>query len=314
MSERPLRVLHCPVNMAGTGWANVRALRRKGVDATLLVTRPQRWRPDEYDVAIGRPQTLLGRQLVQWRAFLRFLPRTDVFHFYFGETLVPRIVQFRLLRAAGRKGVYHFLGSDIRRKTPEELAWAQDADARIVGSYDAIRWVPDATVVPQPLELAQYEPPPTPERERPVVLHAPSNRRNKGTDVVVAACDGLPVELRVIEGVPHDEAVKLYADADVVVDQLNAGWYGVFAIEAMALGKPVLCFLHDEAVRRSEEAFGTQVPIVRVTKETLRERLRALVASPEERRRIGAAGRAYVELVHDSDRIADRLLELYRRL
>ena len=42
----------------------------------------------------------------------------------------------------------HFLGSDIRGKPPAELAWAQQAGARIVGSYDAIRWVPDAEVVP----------------------------------------------------------------------------------------------------------------------------------------------------------------------
>ena len=34
----------------------------------------------------------------------------------------------------------------------------------------------------------------------------------------------------------HDEAVEHYKQADIVVDQLNAGWYGLFAIEAMAPG------------------------------------------------------------------------------
>ena len=37
----------------------------------------------------------------------------------------------------------------------------------------------------------------------------------------------------------------------------------------MALGKPVLTYLHDEAVRRTEEAFGVRVPLVPATKETL---------------------------------------------
>jgi len=95
---------------------------------------------------------------------------------------------------------------------------------------------------------------------------------------------------------------------------LNAGWYGLFAIEAMALGKPVLTFLHDEAVRRTEEAFGVPVPIVRATKETLVEDLRPLVESADERRRIGGASRAYVERVHDADGVADRLLDIYARL
>ena len=82
----------------------------------------------------------------------------------------------------------------------------------------------------------------------------------------------------------------------------------------MALGKPVVTFLHDEAVRRTEEAFGMRVPLVSTTKETLREALRPLVADPALRRRIGAESRAYVERVHDLERVADRLLALYARL
>jgi glycosyltransferase involved in cell wall biosynthesis len=98
------------------------------------------------------------------------------------------------------------------------------------------------------------------------------------------------------------------------VDQLNAGWYGLFAIECMALGKPVVTFLHDEAVERTERELGTRVPIVQATKENLRTQLERLVASAPERRRIGAESRAYVEQVHDVERVADRLLALYARL
>jgi glycosyltransferase involved in cell wall biosynthesis len=53
---------------------------------------------------------------------------------------------------------------------------------------------------------------------------------------------------------------------------------------------------------------------VNVTNETLRERLAELVADPERRRRLGAEGRAYVEHVHDVERVADRLLDLYARI
>ena len=144
-----------------------------------------------------------------------------------------------------------------------------------------------------------------------MIVHAPSSRRRKGTEHVLAACEGLDAELEIVEGLHHDEARERYRRADIVVDQLNAGWYGLFAIEAMALGKPVLTFLHDEAVARTEAALGLRVPIVNVTKETLRDRLAELVADPERRRRIGAESRAYVERVHDIERIADRLLELY---
>jgi glycosyltransferase involved in cell wall biosynthesis len=301
------------VNTAGVPWQNVLAQRRKGVDARLVVFERYKLHP-EADWSLDRGGNFIGRQLAQAGAMARLLPKTDVFHFYFGLTLIPKSLQFPLLRAIRKRSVMHFLGSDIRGKPPAELDWANRAGAKIVGSYDAIRWVPDAHVVPPGIDLAEYTPAPPADNPRPVVLHAPSSRRRKGTEHVIAACEQLPVELEIVEGLHHDEARRLYERADIVVDQLNAGWYGLFAIEAMALAKPVVTFLHDEAVERTEQALGTKVPIVSATAETLTERLRPLVEDAAERQRIGAASRAYVEQVHDVDRIADRLLSIYAEL
>jgi hypothetical protein len=310
---RPLRVVHCPVNVAGIPWQNVQALRRKGVEAQLVVFNRGRLHSDA-DVDLRRPRGFVRGQAVQWRALARLLPQTDVFHFYFGLTLVPKSVQFPLLRALRKKSLYHFLGSDIRGKRPEELAYGRRADGQVVGSYDAVRWVPGAEVIPPGLDLAAYSPAPPSDRSRPLIVHAPSDRVRKGTEHVISACEQLDLELDIVERVPHTEARARYERADIVVEQLNAGWHGVFGLEAMALGKPVVTYLKEDVVRRTEEAFGIRVPIVSVTKETLVERLRPLVESPAERRRIGAESRAYVERVHDIDKIADRLLELYSRL
>ena len=307
------RVVHCPVNTAGIPWANVTALRRRGVDAQLVVFNRYQLHP-EADWSLERRGHFARKQLTQWSALLRLLPRTDVFHFYFGLTLVPQSVQFPILRALRKKSVMHYLGSDIRGKTPSELAFGKKASAEVVGSYDAVRWVPGAEMIPPGIDVKAIDPAPPSDRARPVILHAPSSRRRKGTENVIAACEGLDADLVLVEGLHHDEAFERYREADIVVDQLNAGWYGVFAIECMALGKPVVTFLHDEAVRRTEDALGTKVPIVSATKDDLRSRLEPLVASVAERRRIGAESRAYAEQVHDLDRVADRLLALYARL
>jgi glycosyltransferase involved in cell wall biosynthesis len=310
----PLRVVHCPVNTAGVPWTNVQAQRRRGVDARLVVFERYRLHPEADESLDVRGRGLARRQLTQWRAFARLLPRADVFHFYFGLTLVPKRFQFPLLRAARKKSVFHYLGSDIRGKSRGELAFGSKADAEIVGSYDAIRWVPDAEMIPPGVDLTQLEPAPPADRRRPVIVHAPSNRRRKGTDAVIAACEGLDADLDLVEGLHHEAARERYRAADIVVDQLNAGWYGVLAIECMALGKPVVTFLHDEAVERTERELGTRVPVVSATRETLRAQLERLVASASERKRIGAESRAYVEQVHDLERVADRLLDLYARL
>jgi glycosyltransferase involved in cell wall biosynthesis len=220
--ERPLRVTHAPVNTAGIPWDNVQALRRRGVDARLVVFERYKLHP-EADREIRRPRNLLARQAVQAGALARLLPRTDVFHFYFGLTLVPKRAQFPILRTTQRKIVFHFLGSDIRGKTPDELAYASKADARIVGSYDAIRWVPDAEVIPPGVDLTELQPVPPPRDDRPVFVHAPSSRTRKGTEHFVRACEELGVELEIVEGLHHDEARRRYQRADVVLDQLNAG-------------------------------------------------------------------------------------------
>jgi hypothetical protein len=311
---RPLRVVHCPVNTAGVPWANVQALRRRGVDARLVVFNRYKLHP-EADESLERCGGLARRQLTQWRALLRLLPRADVFHFYFGLTLVPQSLQFPILRALRKKSVMHYLGTDIRGKSPEELAFGRKAGAEIVGSYDAIRWVPHAEFVPPGIDVKAVEPAyPDPTRKRPVILHAPSSRRRKGTEQVLAAADGLDADLLLVEGLDHREAFERYREADVVVDQLNAGWYGLFAIECMALGKPVVSFLHEGAKRRTEEELGVRVPIVSATKESLRDRLEPLVSDAAERRRLGAASRSYVEQVHDLERVANRLVALYSRL
>src|SRR5215218_7017786 len=308
-----LRVTHCPVNVAGIPWENVQALRRKGVDARLVVFERGRLHP-EADWSLDRRGGLARRLATQFAALTRLAPRTDIFHFYFGLTLVPKSVQFPILHALRKKSVFHYLGSDIRGKSREELAYGKRAGVEIVGSFDALRWVPEAEMIPPGLDLRPFTPVPPSDRERPVVVHAPSNRAKKGTEHVIAACEQLPVELDIVEGVPHEEARERYARADIAVDQLNAGWHGIFALEAMALGKPVLCHLKSDVVEQAERHYGTEVPLVPTSKETLAQDLAPLVSSRSRRREIGAASRAYVEQVHDVDAIADRLLDLYARL
>jgi glycosyltransferase involved in cell wall biosynthesis len=308
-----LRVTHAPVNVAGIPWENVQALRRKGVDARLVVFERGRLHP-EADWSLDRRGGLPQRLAQQFAAFARLAPTTDVFHFYFGLTLIPKSVQFPLLRLLGKKSVFHYLGSDIRGKTPAELAYGKQAGAEIVGSYDAIRWVPEAHVIPPGLDLRPFTPVPPSDAARPLVVHAPSNREKKGTQYVVEACRQLPVELDIVEGVPHEVARERYARADIVVDQLNAGWHGVFALESMALGKPVVAHLKPDVVERSAAGYGVRVPIVAATAETLVEALRPLAEQPALRREIGALSRAYVEQVHDIDRVADRLIDLYGSL
>ena len=99
VSDRPLRVVHCPVNTAGIPWTNVQALRRRGVDARLVVFERYRLHP-EADWSLERRGGFLRRQATQWRALARLLPRTDVFHFVLRPHARPAVGPVR--RSCGR--------------------------------------------------------------------------------------------------------------------------------------------------------------------------------------------------------------------
>lgn len=84
------------------------------------------------------------------------------------------------------------------------------------------------------------------------IIHAPTDRAVKGSLFIFEAMDklqkthGPDFEFHIIENIPHAQALKIYAEADLVIDQLLVGWYGGFAIECMKMGKPVISRVAEE--------------------------------------------------------------------
>ena len=333
-----LRVLHAPAEIAGQASVLAKALRELGVEARSLAYNPgfPQYQPDEMRPYDALPP--LPRYLGYLGSALRHLGRWDVYHFHFGRTLIPpHNLDLPLAGVFGARVVFHYHGCDVRdrammratqaRATCTEcdpfcnpsrqkrvLASAERyADGELVSTPDLLASAPRARHLPVALDLADYafRPP----QGRPVrVVHAPTNRLIKGTRYVEAAFEALrprfpDVRFEVIEQRPWRELIGILAGADVVVDQLFMGWYGMVAVEAMALGKPVLCFIRGDFEPRLVDC-----PIVRCTREDLAERLAATLSDATDRAALGARGRAYAEREHAAPVIAGRLLELYRSL
>jgi hypothetical protein len=260
----------------------------------------------------------------QMRALAWALRRFDVFHFHAGLTLAPRRLTLPLLRAARKGVVFQSWGSDLRGRSASEVGYLDAAGAVIVGSYLTRRLAPhgpwpEYDVVPPAIVLHDWDPSTTEAGEVLRVAHAPSKRAVKGTEAVLAAVEslrsrGVPVELDLIEGVPNREARLRYAAADVVVDQLRIGWYGMFAIESMALAKPVVVHLDEQAAAETEEAFGLELPLVRADESTVENVLAGLVEARAELPGLGRRSREYVERVHSHTAVARRVLEIYERV
>jgi hypothetical protein len=117
-----------------------------------------------------------------------------------------------------------------------------------------------------------------------------------------------------VEGLPHAEARRLYASADLAVDQLLAGFYGAFAVELMALGKPVICQLNALDLRRLPDAMRREIPLIHADPDTIHAVLKEWLTTRRDGLRAqGERSRAYVEHWHDPVRIAARVVADYRR-
>lgn len=148
------------------------------------------------------------------------------------------------------------------------------------------------------------------------VVHAPNHRQFKGTHFLEEAIvslrqKGIEIELILVERLSNDEALKIYRSADVIFDQCLIGFHGYFALEAMALGKPVMCFIRkpNQFLLHADEC-----PIINTHVTTLEADLRNLVERRAELEDIGRLGRRYVERYFSLEAFSGRLRTAYRDL
>jgi hypothetical protein len=319
-----------PADPAGVGSALAAGLRARGheVQVVVWVESPWGYRADR---AVGT-----GRGAARFA--LGTARRCDVLHVLGGRSWLGYI---DLLLARRRTTLIQYNGgdcrtSDIARRLHPARArivdpgrdreirlhrrlGARAACAAVVQDLELVDYLRGTWariyVAPFAIELAAIEVAAAPARDsepggRLRVLHAPSDRRIKGSDAIEAAvaeaAREAELELETVVG-RHDDVIGRIARADIVIDQLNAETPGVLSAEAMALGKVVLCE-YDPAKLAD---FARPCPVVPATRETLARRLVDLAGDAPRRAELGEAGRGYARRVHGHERAAAAAERIY---
>ena len=329
MTKKEMRIMHGVEEVAGQGIYSAQGLRQDGHDATMLV-----YRPDAYGMPYDRYVKIDMRKkwLYPWYvckkiAFLVYaLFRYDVFHFHFGYSLFRGNWDLRILRWFGKKIFFEFHGSDVRQPSelhrrnpyfnPEgELDSPQKdkanrkrcrfADGVVLHDDELLSYLPanlekPIHIVPLRVDITRFCPVyPQANKERVTIVHAPSKRASKGTAYVLEAVHELQkkydLEFILLENKPQEEAFEIYKKADIVIDQLIIGAYGVFAIEVMAMGKPVIVYISEEM----KDTYPEELPVVSASPADIKEKIEQLILDGELRHSLGVKGRAYVERYHD---------------
>jgi glycosyltransferase involved in cell wall biosynthesis len=333
------RILHAPTNIAGIAGLLSRAQRDLGYDSTSVqyISHKYAFETDR-TLNLRRADNAAKKALTVGTFALDALRRYDVFHLYFGNTLFPYpYPDLPLLRAMGKRIIFHFCGCEVRNRAitleKYEVSGCSEcislvclgkrhpdpsrADVTLVSTPDLLEFVPGALLMPGPVDMARWTPrPPRTEPispEHPVrILHAPSDREIKGTRHLMDAierlrAEGYPVELLMLEGVPHEQVADFCSQADIAVDQLMIGAYGTVSIEMMAKGVPVVCRIRDDL----RHHYPADLPIINAGPDDVYNVLEGLLQRPETWHEVGRKGVEYVRHEHEMHVVAERTLELY---
>lgn len=349
-----MRVLHLPINIASQVGITVRALRDRGVDARGVVFNNHSYQDGEgletYPLDSLTKHPLRGRmqRVALWRAVLKGIKWADVVHWHFRNSALPADLDLRYAARLGKPRLVEFWGSDIR--VPEiasadnpyiEEMYALDPKAAEAEARKSRRTqerfarygfeclIPSPEMVPfvfrdlfptihrsvARLVVDELDPLfPDPKNPRPVVVHHPSNKLNKGTQAVLDAVEALKgevdFEFKLLHGLARDEALEAVRQADVSLGEFVSGDYGLSVLEAMALGKPTVCYIKPAVVAE----LPPELPVVNANQGNLTEVLRDLLRDGDRRHAIGRASRDYVLHHHDAASSAASLVGIYEEL
>jgi hypothetical protein len=344
VATTPVRMLVGPTNSAGQGhaWAQAaRTVPEVSAVSFVLHRKGQFQFTSDYGVPLawfGQPRWQRAQEQHVAGSYTHVL--VESLRPIFGARGFPDAsADIAALREAGVNVGLVFHGSDIRLPsrhakrehwspfTPgDDLTERLETQARrhaelveslglpvFVSTVDLLDDVPDAQWLPVAIDPAPWQQAARPlfSGERPVVVHVPSNAQLKGTEQIDAVLtelhDSGVLEYRRITGVPHSGMAAVIGDADIVVDQLRIGLYGVAAAEALAAGRIVVSYVGDAVRQRVRSLTGREVPIVEADPDTLGDVVTGLIADRDAAAERAAAGPGYVAELHDGSRSAEAL-------
>lgn len=330
--KQTMKVFHGIIEIAGQMGILCGSLKKRGIIASAYNT---------FHSYLGYKEHLINTNLIELKRTAKHIINFyDLFHYHYAKTIDEGFQDIRRIKQLGKRAVMHHWGNDVRfhdlarinnpyvytgdsppnEKIHQRLwgisKYIKDA---IVQDYEVLPYVEKyyerVHILPLAIDLRRFTPSyPDKTKKRPLILHAPTNPDFKGTAYVEKAIEELKAthsfDYRRIEKMSNEEVVKLYREADIIVDQIRCGSYGLLSVESMALGKPVIGFIRPDLIGR----FPASLPIVNGNPDNVKEKIKLLIEDPAERNRLGIKGRNYVETIHHRDVVTNKLMGIYSQL
>ena len=346
-----MKILHAPTAVGECGWYLAKNERKLGLDSTCVVYYDTIFKPlCDVNLHLEKYTGIL-RKAKETSFFVKAIGKYDVFHFNFGRSLLsyPKLdllsIDLPMLRHLRKKIFVTFQGCDARQRSfcikkfdisacadcvecSKEMDAAKQKNIKWFGFYahkaffhnpDHGYVIPNAEFRPYcKVDLDEWAPIRTSEESSKTlrILHAPTGRSIKGTRYICDAIDKLKkeydfIDFALVENIPYSQVKRFYESMDILIDQLLIGWYGGVAVEAMALGKPVVSYIRKEDLRFIPSGMKEDLPIINANPDNIYDVLKEFIERREVLQSIGEESRAYVERWHNPIRIAEKMRDYY---
>lgn len=325
------KVMFCPIEIAAQMGNLVQGLSENG-DKAIGLNAFQSYLAYNNHIINGSYEEVLDK-------FNQLKNEYDIFHYFFNSSMHWDFSDIYELKSLGKKFVMHHWGNDvrIRSKAADLSPFLLDPcnplkDEEMIGRLMTVSSLIDTAII-QDFELYDYVKDyykniyvlpiahdvsgtipsfPIAKKKIPLIIHAPTQPVFKGTSFIEAAlkelsAHGIAFDYRRIENMSNEEARKVYREADNIIDQVLVGSYGMFAVEAMALGKPVVGYIREDL----KSMFPSNLPVISASPVTLIDRLIPLMIDGKWRHQVGKESRKYAEEIHDLSKVLPQLLSIY---
>lgn len=112
------------------------------------------------------------------------------------------------------------------------------------------------------------------------ILHVPSHRGVKGTEIIINQINNLKknkpdleINFTILENINNLKLLKILDSFDLVIDQVLVGWYGSIAVESMARGIPVMAYIRESDLHFIPSQMQLDLPIINVSKDNLNKKI-----------------------------------------
>ncbi|MGD9569050.1 MAG: glycosyltransferase [Sedimentibacter sp.] len=334
-SNKGLKVVHGTMEIANQMYTLTEGLKRYNVDAKSVNYYPSYLNyKSDFIFNLSAFNISEADKLTKELATL-LIRENDVFHFHFGTSLTIDYSDLKVLKNLNKKVFMHHWGSDVRLfskaviknpyvkvKNSDEKGIIQRLtflgnyiENCIVSDFELYEYVKDfyknIYLIKQAIDIEQYQANFKPKNDKLCIVHAPTSAGIKGTSYVIKVIEELKdkydFDFKLVQGKSHLEAKKIYEMADIIIDQLLTGTYGLLAIEAMAMGKVVICWISEDM----KDNYSNELPIISANPDTLKEKLEHIIKNKDMLEEVGKRSRRFVEKYHNSEMIVKELLKLY---